>query len=310
MAIFDGHDILPTKPRRWISLQTHWFCMGLHSNSIETSTHDLLRTILIDGPEEVLVIRPGKEVTEALSEVLGKMENPPQIRLLGWESVLKDIRRNFRIASGVADLLEDGALSLRATDENPANSLVITDESVVSLVSTSTQIAGLVTDDSEFVESAREYWQSVWESSEKFGLRTPGRSQVENTLSEEFGPEEVADFRTMIDALATARGTDDGDGNERGGGLSEVGVSLLMAAKHGELLYDISTWGEDVGVASRATFSRAKTQLEEQGLITTEKVPIDVGRPRLRLRLGNEELREADTTELVSAAHGKLSRTA
>lgn len=77
----------------------------------------------------------------------------------------------------------------------------------------------------------------------------------------------------MLGALDTARGED---------GFDEVVVSLLAAAKHGQLLYDISKLGEDVDVASKATFSRTKTTLEERGLIATEKVPIDVGRPRLR----------------------------
>jgi predicted transcriptional regulator len=89
--------------------------------------------------------------------------------------------------------------------------------------------------------------------------------------------------------------------------LDEVGLSLLVAAKHEQLLYDISRWGEDTGVASKATFSRTKTHLEEQGLIETEKVPIDVGRPRLRLILGNERLREAGTEELSSVARELLS---
>ncbi len=31
------------------------------------------------------------------------------------------------------------------------------------------------------------------------------------------------------------------------------------------------------------------------GLIDTEKVPIDVGRPRLRLKIGDERLQEATT---------------
>ena len=285
--------------------------MELHSNSIETSTTDLLHRILSDEPGEMFIVHPEKEVVEALCEVLKEMDTPPKIRLLAQESVLKDIRRNYRTASAAADLVEDRTLSLRTTDEIPTNSLVVTDESIVALVSTGTQIAGLVTDDSEFAESAREHWQSVWESAEGFDLRTPGRSRVENTLSEEFGPEEATDFQTMIDALATARGSEDGDGtgSRARDGLTEVGVSLLMAARHGELLYDISTWGEDVGLASRATFSRVKTQLEEQGLITTEKVPLDVGRPRLRLWLGDEDLRETDATELVSGAHGRLTRT-
>jgi predicted transcriptional regulator len=75
------------------------------------------------------------------------------------------------------------------------------------------------------------------------------------------------------------------------------------------LLYDLSKWGEDVGVASKATFSRVKTNLEEQGLLDTEKVPIDVGRPRLRLLLGDERLREADPEELPSVVREMLAAT-
>ena len=67
------------------------------------------------------------------------------------------------------------------------------------------------------------------------------------------------------------------------------------------LLYDISRWGEDVGVASKATFSRAKSRLEDAALIRTEKVPIDVGRPRLRLTLP-AEYDALDDIALVEAA--------
>jgi hypothetical protein len=46
---------------------------------------------------------------------------------------------------------------------------------------------------------------------------------------------------------------------------------------------------------------------EEQGLLDTEKVPIDVGRPRLRLLLGDERLREADVEELPRVVRELLS---
>ena len=62
---------------------------------------------------------------------------------------------------------------MRTTEENSTNSLVITDENVVSVVPAGTQIVGFPTDDEEFVENAREDWQSVWESAEEFDLRTP-----------------------------------------------------------------------------------------------------------------------------------------
>jgi len=43
------------------------------------------------------------------------------------------------------------------------------------------------------------------------------------------------------------------------------------------------------------------------GLIDTEKVPIDVGRPRLRLMLGDERLNDADSDELATVAQSLLA---
>ncbi|MFB6186598.1 MAG: DUF5821 family protein, partial [Halobacteriaceae archaeon] len=83
--------------------------------------------------------------------------------------------------------------------------------------------------------------------------------------------------------------------------------SLLVAAKNDVLLYNISKWGEDSGLASKATFSRTKSRLEEQGLIDTEKVPIDVGRPRLKLRLADPRLEEASPSELANVAQSVLA---
>jgi predicted transcriptional regulator len=62
-----------------------------------------------------------------------------------------------------------------------------------------------------------------------------------------------------------------------------------------------------VGIASKATFSRTKTKLEDMGLIDTEKVPIDVGRPRLRLKLGDDQLKSANTDQLASVAMSMLN---
>jgi len=43
------------------------------------------------------------------------------------------------------------------------------------------------------------------------------------------------------------------------------------------------------------------------GLIDTEKVPIDVGRPRLRLMVGDDRLDQADSDDLASVAQSLLS---
>ncbi|HET7325152.1 MAG TPA: DUF5821 family protein [Halococcus sp.] len=240
-----------------------------------------------------------KEATEALIEVLGELDEPPKVRLLARESVLKWVRDDFVLASAAAELVEANTLSLRTPGEPFKNVLVVTEGAVVSVVPAGEYVAGLVTDNEEVVESVRKRWSGVWETAEEFGLRTPARSRVEESLAAEFGSEVKSDFRTMLDVLGTTRG--DGDS------LDEVGVSLLVAAKHEELLYDISKWGEDVGVASKATFSRTKTRLEEMGLLDTSKVPIDIGRPRLRLLLGDERLRGVATDDLAGVAQSLVS---
>ena len=270
----------------------------MDSARIEQNESDVYRAVLDDVAGDGLAMGLSTGGVEGLLDVLGESDDPPTVRLLATESVLKTVTSDFTVAGTAADLVVAGVLSLRTTEERLDGPLLCTDEAVVSVVSTDEHAAGLVTRDETFVEAARTGYTEQWDDADEFRLRTPPLSRVHETLGDEFGPDVRADFERMRTALGTQRG--DGE-------VDEVVVSLLAAAKNEQLLYDISTWGEHVGVASRATFSRKKATLEEGGLINTEKVPIDVGRPRLRLLLGDERLHEADTDELVSVAGSMLS---
>lgn len=270
-------------------------------NLVEKNVADVYRAVLDGVSADVLAVGLHAEAVEQLLAVLAERTDGPAVRLLTTDSVLKTLTSDFTLASTAADLVAAGTLSLRTTDRRLDGPLVLTDDAAVAVVMTERQTAGLTTDDDAFVAAAREEYAARWDEAETFGLRTPPLSRVTETLEEEFGPQMVADFDRMRTALGTQRGD---------GALDEVDICLLAAAKNEALLYDISTWGEDVGVASRATFSRKKTALEERGLIDTEKVPVEVGRPRLRLLLGDERLQEADASDLVSVAGGMLSTAA
>ena len=222
----------------------------------------------------------------------------PTVRILAHEPVLKETMGDFLVASRAADLIDTEQLSIRTLTGTAANSLLISGDSVLALVSAGDRIAALTTDDGEFVDSAREAYDERWDAAEPFHLRTPPITRVRETLAADIGEETRADFDAVLAELDTARGN--------GNGLDEVTISLLVAAKNEVLLYDISKWGEDVGIASKATFSRTKTRLEDMGLIATEKVPIDVGRPRLRLQLGDDRLREADSSDLATVGQDLL----
>jgi len=270
------------------------------SNLLDTQLDEILREMIEDADEELLIVNPAEGTIETFVDVATGFDGDlPAVQLLAEERTLKDVMDDFIIASNTADLVDTGVLSLRTVESPPRNSLVITDESVVALIDTGNEVAGLVSEDDAFVDRTVETYRNRWEAADEFNLRTPPITRVRETLSDEISTEAEADFSNILDSLETARG--DGDG------LDEVTISLLVAAKNEALLYDISKWGEDVGIASKATFSRTKTKLEDMGLIDTEKVPIDVGRPRLRLKFGDDRLRDADNGQLATTAQSILN---
>jgi hypothetical protein len=247
---------------------------------------------------EALLVNPTKPAIRGLIDEFESEGVYTPVRLLVHRRPLKELVDDFLIASIIADLVETESLALRTLPDAPRSSLLLTEEFMVSLVDGGEQVGGLTTTEDSFVSTTYEYYDSQWRRGEEFSLRMPPLSHVRETLDAEIGAEAVEDFNRILDTLETARG--DGDG------LDEVTIALLVAANNGELLYDISRWGEDIQLASKATFSRTKNRLEEAGLIDTEKVPIDVGRPRLRLRLAEERLRDADIEHVADHAQSQL----
>jgi hypothetical protein len=270
------------------------------TNLLDNRLEDILSRVFDEMDEDLIVVNPSGGAIESIVEVGTTFEGElPSIRLLAEERTLKDVMDDFIVASNTADLVDAGVMSLRTSEAMPANSLLVTRQRVIALVDAGTHVAGLTDEDGDFVDAAWSYYNDHWDSADEFSLRTPPISQVRQSLEDDIGPEAEDDFDHILTSLETARG--DGDG------LDEVTISLLVAAKNEALLYDISKWGEDVGIASKATFSRTKTRLEDMGLIDTEKVPIDVGRPRLRLKLGDERLANADNGQLATVAQSILN---
>ena len=274
--------------------------MTIESNMLTEGVGDILDAVLGGDTDEVLIVGPTRDAIHTLVTVASSHEGDlPAMKMVADESLLKDVMDDFIVASNAADLVDAGAFSMRTADESAENALLVTEDAVVSLVTAGDRVAGLVTTDEEFVAAARDTYTTQWEEASEYKLRTPPITRVRTSLEDEISPDARTDFDSVLSSLQTARG--DGDG------LDEVTISLLVAAKNEVLLYDISKWGEDVGIASKATFSRTKTKLEEMGLIDTEKVPIDVGRPRLRLKLGDDRLVTSDPDQLAGVAQSLLA---
>lgn len=271
------------------------------SKLVEPEARKLYRTLLDEVPSEVLVSGASSEAVEQLVAVLRELDDPPVVRILASEDVLKPTMNDFLIASAAADLTAANQLLLRTDTTQPEEFLFLTENAITLIVAGDSQTAGVVIDDSAFVEDVSGKYTTAWKEAEDFALRTPSISRIRESIDDALNPAIRVDFDAMVRSLETARG--DGDG------LDAVTISLLVAAKNEALLYDLGKWGEDIGLTSRTTFSRVKTDLEELGILDTEKVPTNVGRPRQRLVLGDERLQDAEPRQLASIARDILPET-
>jgi hypothetical protein len=276
--------------------------MTVTSNVLGGDVEHILSAALQDVSGEVYLLNPTASILAGLfrsEHVSADLPDQFHMRVVATESRLKTITDPFLIASMTADLIETDLLTLRSVDSLAQRAIIITPVHLISVVQIDEQVIGLTAVERECVESANASARSVFEAGEAFSLRTPPLSKVQQTLKSEIGEGVSEEFRSVIQTLQHT--------NKMSNRLDGVTLSLLVAARHNVLLYEISKWGEDVGVASKATFSRTKSELENKGLISTEKVPIEVGRPRLRLQVAAESVAEADPEELAENAYALLN---
>jgi hypothetical protein len=259
---------------------------------------ETVRQVLADRGELGYAFDPTPAVLDPLVEAFDGTASDSPARLLLRTEQLKAQVEDFLFASRLADLAARDAVAFRTDDAFANRNLLVFESTVVQIFDIDGQLAAIETTAEPVLSTLETTLDDRWAAGSEFQLRTPARSAVEETIEQELGTDARADFTAVIDSLETARGNDSS--------LDEVTVALLVAARNEALLYDVSKWGEDVGLASKATFSRTKSHLEDLGIIATEKVPIDVGRPRLRLKFADERLQSASADELASVAIGLL----
>ena len=268
---------------------------------------ELLDSLLTDLGGECLLVDPPASVLHAVAG-LGPEDDHDHddhddspisdVRVLASESVLKSIRDEFLTAAALADHVEADRVSLRVLDEDVDYTLLSTEDTLYTIVQAlDDSPVALAADDDGFIADVHATHAEAFEAAEPFDLRTPGRTRLHEALAADLGEAVDSDFAAVLDSLDAV--TDET--------LDEITLALLVAARNEALLYDITRWGERVEIASTATFSRVKVGLEDDGLLDTENVPIDVGRPRQRLLLDHDELAAADIDEFAAVAQRVLA---
>jgi predicted transcriptional regulator len=271
--------------------------MGQEENLRATTTKGALEAVFERCDGVTYVVNPWADMLQTIAEIGRSFDGEfPTLRVFAAEEPLRTARKDFTLGSKLADLSDAGDATFR-TGDVPETTLIVDEDQLFNPVIVGDAIGATRDTDESFVTDTYETLTDQWEAADVFDLRTPGRDSVRETMTAEFGKTPQEDFDTVVSSIEGGRSSRE---------LDEVVVSLLVAAKNELLLYDISKWGENVGLASKATFSRRKNDLEEMGIVDTEKAPTDVGRPRQRLKLTDERLQQADSDQLAVVAQNIL----
>lgn len=264
----------------------------MSANIYDEDTAAVIASALRAAGERPLIVAPTTDAVAAVGRVGRRAETPAGVRLLAHEERLRETRRDFFLSTRIADVITDHTDDVRELPASHGDTLVVGPEGAYALATGGDAAAGLAaTDDGGAARLYREY-DDLFDDADAMGLRVPGRAALLDSAAETLGEDLAADLR---DAAAAA---DDGAGGDLTDGVS---LLVLVGAIHGRQFYTLGAWAEDADVASKATVSRAKQRLEDAGLVETEKVPADVGRPRQRLRLADESLADADGQALYEA---------
>jgi hypothetical protein len=254
------------------------------------SVQAAVESILEEATEPLYFVRPSAELLEIVVKMATDHDTPP-LHVLAAEPELKAVRNYFPSASRAADLVKADRLTLTPAVPDGWGTAVMTTEAAHAFADVGGQ--EFVLEGAAVPTGARETCRDWREAHNPFSLRTPSWSAVTATLTEAFDAEVCADFKAAIETLEALEDP----------AVNEADSALLVAARHELLLYDLSHWAEDIQLYSKATLSRGKSELEDFGIISCEKVQIDLGRPRKRLTLTEEYaslseaalLRELDT---------------
>lgn len=257
-----------------------------------TSNNEIVQDELVPDviTGDTLIINPSENMIKHIVSELIDNNDVGNIRVSVEESTFREIQREFLTATKAAELVDENVLDIRIHDEFISGTVIITDDEMRCASDIGESI--IITDEQSCIESVKEVSESLWDDSEYVKFRTPPLQYIYDSMRDELGDNVADDYKYVIENVDTFD-------NERG--MDEVSAALLVSAKNNILLYDVSKWGEDSGVASKATFSRTKSRLEDNGYIQTEKVPIDVGRPRLRLQLKQNVFEEDYDGPVITA---------
>lgn len=258
-----------------------------------SDAQQLFRDVLPASVDQsVLLVGPSVDLIRAATFVCWHPADSPPLRVLATAEVLRACRDDFSLAARMADLEAHDRMMIHAVDDGHLDVAAVIQEGGLAVVAPTQDGHAIVpAAPGPAHDAIRAQAEQLIRESGEFDLRTPGLEGVRQSLEGALGADTRHTFDDILELVEW----------EDAGPIDECVICLLAGALTEVQLYELGKWGEDVQLASKATFSRNKTDLEAVDILDAEKEPVSVGRPRLRLVL-HESVEDLDLPALVDAA--------
>lgn len=200
-----------------------------------------------------------------------------QLQVLLSESIASSATELFPINSKLKQLQNRDGVCIHTAEHDDLPTAVISSKQLYLRVTFGQLEEFTEIDDRDLYQEFKARFDSLFDSSVPLEINVAPWHELLRSLEKQVGHETKQQYVRLIQVAAESDIYS----------LDEISVAIIATALAGGLQNDIAKWGEDTDFASAATFSRRKGALEEDGVITTEKVPVEIGRPKHRLRLSD-----------------------
>jgi hypothetical protein len=216
---------------------------------------------------------------------------PATVRLLLSPDDADAVLGRFTTAAVAADLRREGHLAVAVVD-GLSQRLTLTGDAAHVHLRPDGRPRSISAEAPSLCRDLRERYERRLASVGPRAPEVPGWRELTETFREAF----PAAGETLRAVLADAPEL------PVSGEFDAVTVVGLVAARHGLQTMAVSEWAESVDLSSRTELSRVKSRLADRGLVDTDRVPQGVGRPRQKLLLAADRLRECPPEEFVDHA--------
>lgn len=259
-----------------------------------------VETALAATDEPVYLVDFRARDVASFTRAVADGEGPPDgaaRRLLVEEPIRERLRDDFLIGSRLAELVDADAAAVRAATDHLDDRAVVGEDDAWLLLTVGDDVSAIPASDGDLVEGLRRKYGERWSAAQEIDLRSPPRDRVTAAVAEEITEEAAADLTAAVDGAERLRWGEKPDPTD---------LLLLVGARADAQFQAVTAAAERVSLSSRSSCSRAKQDLENAGLLRTERIPQGIGRPRQRLVPGREWVAEAAPEELVRTAREQL----